>query len=124
MHNDNLKAESISIISFILDSNDDEQLISYIASGDVLHVLCESLSSSDANLFLPALKALGTILTSNDPLVIDRCLWAGLLSQLSALLTEKVNCNSVKEVLWALSNVTADNSQHVGRFVELTTLFE
>jgi len=65
-------------ISYMADT-DDDHIIGIVASADVVHVITEALVSPDPTLFTPALKALGSILTSDDHEVLDRCLWSGCL---------------------------------------------
>jgi hypothetical protein len=69
------------------------------------------------------LKSLGSILTSNDHEVIDRCLWAECLSKLNGLM-EQIDDNNYggisvsREVCWALSNITAGNQQQVAKVID------
>jgi len=75
------------------------------------------MASQDLSLFIPALRVMGNILSSSDPQVIERCLWANVLDKLTNLLYQ-TNTNVIKESLWGLSNITAGPVSHVERFVE------
>ncbi len=81
------------------------------------------MQSSDPTLFIPALKALGSILTSNDHEVIDRCLWAECLSKMNSLLEQMNDANYggvsvTREMCWALSNITAGSKHQVDKVIE------
>lgn len=58
------------------------------------------------HVFIPALRAVGNILTTNDNSVIERCLYLGVLDKLTALLYS-TSGNIIKECCWALSNICA-----------------
>ena len=91
---------------------DDDHIIGIVASADVVHVITEALVSPDPTLFTPALKALGSILTSDDHEVLDRCLWSGCLLKLNTLVEqmgEMARSSLIREVCWAVSNITAGN---------------
>ncbi len=83
-----------------------------MATPDILHVLCEELGSGNDLLYVPSIKCLGVILSTNDQTVIDRALWAGLLTKTGELLESILRGFSrgkklLKEICWALSNLTA-----------------
>jgi len=75
------------------------------------------LSSSELTLFVPALRAIGNIMTSDDPRVVERCIWNGAIDQLTPLLFQS-NSNIVKEAIWALSNIAAGSSNQVSALVD------
>jgi len=83
--NEEVVSDSLWVLSYISDTDNDDWL-ERVAQGDVLHVLCQALLSDNMSLYVPAVKALGSILTSNDPMVIDRCLWSSFLENLAILL--------------------------------------
>ena len=73
------------------------------------------------------MKCLGVILSTNDHSVIDRALWAGLLTKTGELLESILRGFSrgkkiLKEICWALSNLTASESHHVEKFAESSCL--
>jgi hypothetical protein len=66
---------------------------------------------------------MGVILSTNDHNIIDRCLWANVLSKFSDLIESiaqgRVKGRKfVKEICWALSNLTASAKHHVEKFAE------
>lgn len=77
------------------------------------------LGEKDLHLFVPALRCLGNILTSNDSRVVERCLWEGCLDKLTNMLYQS-NSNIIKESCWALSNITAGPGAHVAKFIDST----
>jgi len=70
--------------------------------------ICHCLSEKDITIYVPALRTIGNILTSNDHNVVDLCLWEGCLDRLTNILYT-TNSNLIKETLWALSNISAGN---------------
>lgn len=92
-------------ISYIADTSDDE-IIDYVSQGDTIARLIDQLSATDITLYVPALRSVGNILTTNDQRVIERCIWHGVIDKLTAILFQS-NSNLIKECLWALSNITA-----------------
>jgi len=100
------------------DTSDDD-LIDRIASSENVARICHHLGEKNASLFIPALRCIGNLLTSNDPQVVERCLWEGCLDKLTNMLYQ-TNSNIIKECCWALSNITAGPTHHVEKFVEST----
>ena len=94
-----------------------------MATPEILHVLCEELGSGNELLYVPSVKCLGVILSTNNQSVIDLALWAGLLTKTGELLEGIFKGFSgrkklLKEIFWALSNLTASGSHHVEKFAE------
>ena len=109
-------SDSLWAINYMVETENDA-IIQFIATADVLHIIIQCLLSPDPTHFIPALKALGSILTTNDHEVIDRCLWGNCLTGLDQLL-QNINGDSnygsisvTREICWALSNITAGNLQ-------------
>ena len=102
-------------ISYLLDTDDDDR-IGYIAQQDLIHKVVDLMGSKDLCVYIPSLRVMGNILSASDPAVIERCLWANVLDQLTNLLYQ-TNHNLVKESLWALSNISAGPCSHVERLV-------
>lgn len=75
------------------------------------------MGASDTSLYIPGLRAMGNILSSSEPSVIERCLWSGVVDKLTSLLYQ-TNSNTVKEALWGFSNITAGPNQHIKKFVD------
>ncbi len=63
------------------------------------------------------MRAIGNILTASDPMIVERCLWLGVLDKLTNLLYQS-NSNIIKECLWSFSNITAGPSSHIEKFIE------
>ena len=78
INDDTVVSDCLWTICYMVET-DDDNIIGIVASADVIHVITEALVSPDPILFTPALKAIGSILTTNDHEVIDRCLWSGCL---------------------------------------------
>ena len=119
---DKVKSDCLWILSQVLIS-EDESIIQLVSSPDILYQLCEAIASEDHTLFVPAVKAMGVILSTNDHNIIDRCLWANVLSKFSDLIESiaqgRVKGRKfVKEICWALSNLTASAKHHVEKFAE------
>ena len=83
-----------------------EEIIAKVATDANVARICNMLTEKDFHLFVPALRANGNILTTNDSGIIDRCLRHTVLDRLTPLLFEP-NSNIVKECCWALSNISA-----------------
>ena len=83
----------------------------------MVHKVIELMGSKDLCVYIPALRVMGNILSASDPAIIERCLWANILDQLTNLMYQ-TNHNIVKESLWALSNISAGPCSHVERFVQ------
>lgn len=94
-----------------------------VSSADILHELSEAVGSENQVLYVPAVKSLGVILSTNDHTIIDRALWANLLTKFGELIESIMRgfCKGKKllrDICWALSNLTAGNSHHVDAFTE------
>jgi hypothetical protein len=119
--NEDVVSDCLWTLCYFSDTDDDAQLGS-IAQPDVLHVFCQSLENEKLGIYLPALKSIGSILSSNDQMVIDRCLWAGCLDQIATFIDHSLVQGShhnfyLREACWALSNLTASNEGCVEKFV-------
>lgn len=80
-------------------------------------MLVSKLSSPDTSHFIPALRAVGNILTCSNPEVVERCLFAEVISGLTGLLMQ-TSTPVIKEALWSFSNITAGPCLHVKAFAE------
>lgn len=96
--------------------NKEDNVISFIAQTDVIARIIQFLENTDVTVYVPALRAIGNILTANDPAVIDRALFNNVLDALTPMLFQS-NSNIIKETLWAFSNVTASAENHCEAFV-------
>ena len=96
---------------------DDDMLIGQIAQGEILPKVIQCVGEKDFSVFVPALRALGNILTTNDHEIIERALFEGALDKLTTILYSP-NANLIKEVCWALSNITAGPASHITQLIE------
>ena len=103
-------------MSYLADTADDN-IIAMVASGQTLPLLIEGMASKDFSVFVPSLRAIGNILTTYDPELIDRCISNKVLNGLTNLLYA-TNASIIKECCWALSNITAGSSDHIEMFLE------
>ena len=94
-----------------------DALIDFLATDIVLPKIIESLSNPETTIYVPALRCIGNMISSNNSQLIDRCLWLDLFDKLTVLLYQS-NSNVLKECLWTFSNITASTSIHVAKFVE------
>lgn len=104
-------------ISYLVEE-ENEEVINEVAQADVIHQICEALTADDMNFTVPALKAIGSIMTSNNQDVINRCLYCNAIDRIGELIKANPEGNFSKEGCWALSNVTASTSDHIQRFIE------
>lgn len=104
-----------------MSDTQDDDLIDKIASPENIGRIIHDLGEKDIHIFVPALRSIGNILTSNDAKVIERCLWEGCLDKLTNLLYSS-NSSIIKETCWALSNITAGPPHHIKKFIESTAL--
>jgi hypothetical protein len=64
----------------------DDTIIDFVSQHDTLAKLIENVGSSELTIFVPALRAVGNIMTTNDPSIIERCIFCGVLEKLTAIL--------------------------------------
>lgn len=103
-------------LSYIADTQDDE-LLDMVGQPDILTQLVTSLGDKELSIFVPALRAVGNILTTNDPAVVQRALWIGVVDKLTHILYQS-NSNIVKECLWAFSNISAGTGDQAKAILE------
>lgn len=100
-----------------MSDSEDDALIEQIASVDTLAKIIQELGSQDVSLYVPALRCIGNILTTNDSRIVERCLFNGVLDKLTNLLYQN-NSNIIKECLWGFSNISAGSSAHIESLVD------
>lgn len=103
-------------VSYLSDASE-QHVQAVCESADVLARLVELVSSGERKFVLPALRALGNILTGSDSqtqMAID----AGFLAALPSLLNSR-HQSVLKEACWALSNITAGTRSQCHQVVEL-----
>lgn len=76
-----------------------------------------SLGEKELVIFVPALRAVGNILTTNDPQIVQRAMWIGVVDKLTNILYQS-NSNIIKECLWAFSNISAGTSDQAKAILE------
>lgn len=74
------------------------------------------MGAKEFEVFVPALRTMGNIATTNDTSIIERCLWHGVIDKLYDLL-QSSNSNIIKESLWTLSNICASCQTHISSLV-------
>ena len=67
--NSDIVSDCLWTLSYMADTNDDV-VIDSIAQSDLLAKLCEWLGDREFTIFVPALRAIGNILTTNDHRII------------------------------------------------------
>jgi importin subunit alpha-1 len=75
------------------------------------------MGSKDHSIFVPSLRCMGNILTTNENEIIERCLFHGVLTPLTAIMNSN-SSNMIKECCWAISNITAGPTGHIDSFIE------
>jgi len=66
-------------VSYLADTDDDSQ-IEFLAQPDLVQKVVEHMGSKDLSVYIPALRVMGNILSTSDPQVVERCLWADVLN--------------------------------------------
>jgi len=61
-----IMSDCLWTLSYITNTSDD-QLLDHIAQNDMMARLCESLTSTDLSIYVPSLRVVGNILSTNDP---------------------------------------------------------
>lgn len=64
--NNEIISDSTWVASYLADTTDDN-IIEMVAAGETLPLLIQGMSSKDFSVFVPSLRAVGNILTTNDP---------------------------------------------------------
>eukprot|EP00347_Sterkiella_histriomuscorum_P007064 403350389 len=111
-----INSDALWTLSYMADTKTDA-LINDIASDEVVGRVCQFMGEKDLSIFVPALRCMGNILTTDNHAIIDKCLWHQVLDRLSHMLFSS-NSNVIKECCWALSNIAAGTQLHIQRMVE------
>lgn len=64
------------------------------------------MKAKDMDLFIPAMRVFGTILTTNDDIAIANYIQCGLLDGILSLI-QSPNTSVLRESLWLISNIVA-----------------
>ena len=87
----------------------------------VTEAIIELLRSDNAFTVHSSLRAIGNVLTANDRYTAH-CIDCGVLQPLHALMhrffAQSVNHEKLKEICWAISNITAGPSEHIIKVIE------
>ncbi len=96
--------------------------------GGAFKIIAESMCSTDDNIFVPALRTVGNILTSEDStLLINFIAECNVLVQLNHVISKRLSTSSnvvLKECLWAVSNMAAGDQQCIQLILQTEGLFE
>ncbi|KAL9263460.1 Importin subunit alpha-1-like protein [Drosera capensis] len=129
-----LVSPALPTLERLIRSNDDEVLtdacwaLSYLSDGTndkiqavieagVCPVLVQLLMHPSTSVLIPAVRAVGNIVTGDDmqtQFVIDN----GVLRSLLGLLTNNHKKSIKKEACWTISNITAGNKQQIQAVIE------
>ncbi|CDW81557.1 karyopherin alpha [Stylonychia lemnae] len=109
-------SDALWTISYLCDTQNDN-VIDKAAKQQNIARICQCLAEKEIYVYVPALRCIGNMLTSNDSQITDICLWEGVIDRLTSLLFS-TNSNLIKESLWALSNITAGTQPQVDKFVD------
>ena len=103
------------------DSNDDIHLINIMNQSNITKNLIKLLGSKNVYTVHSTLRAVGNILTGSDEYT-QKCIEYGVLSYLHNLLkqfySQNPNNAKLKEICWAISNITAGPRQHIIAVIE------
>lgn len=102
-------------LNYIADT-EDEDLIESLASSEILPRVISSIGDKEHKVFVPALRCLGNILTTDDQQIVEKAIFWGALKQMSTLLYSS-NSGLIKECCWALSNICAGPPEHISLLV-------
>lgn len=70
------------------------------------------MNVSDRQVFIPALRCMGNIMTADDSRIVQMALDNGILQKLCMLLQNGPS-GVLKEALWAVSNICAGPTDHI-----------
>ena len=85
LEDDAIKSDCLWTLSYLVSAETDD-VINVIAQNDVLHQITECLNSDSEMLYIPALKTVGTVTTTDNKDVIDRLLWCGVFDKIKCCL--------------------------------------
>lgn len=71
-------SDSLWAVNYVAD-NDNEEIYQEIAGTDLLAKLISFIGSKDMSIFVPALRGIGNMLTTNNHAIIERALFLGLI---------------------------------------------
>ena len=118
-----LKGMSLSMqdalwaLAYLVEQADDNFITQVCQGKDTMKYLIEYLTSPLEEEMVPALRAIGNILSSTTPENIDLFLYEGGLSALDHLMVTDQSVQKMKEILWSCSNITAGTEDQIANFL-------
>lgn len=88
LEDDTIKSDCLWTLSYLAGAETDD-LINLVSQNDILHLITECLNSDYPMLYIPALKIIGAITTSDNKEIIDRLLWCGLFDKITYCLQKQ-----------------------------------
>jgi hypothetical protein len=104
-------------LSYLADSAHAGRAITMMAESGSVAFLMQYVDCKDARNFVPALRAIGNICSSDEHIIIDTMVELKLLQNLHKMM-HSCSVNIKKEICWVISNLMAGVSTHVDKFVE------
>lgn len=110
-----IMSDCLWALNYIADT-DDEALLESLASSEIMPRVISCIGDKEHKVFVPSLRCLGNILTSDDSQIVEKAIFLGALKQMSAILYSS-NSGLIKECCWALSNICAGPPDHISLLV-------
>ena len=123
MEQDEIKSDCLWSIYYATD-NDDLNLIFLMEQTELMVKVIDMLGEKEQEVFIPAMRAVGNVLTSNvNEEVLSYYIGVGLLKNLSELFNS-ANTSIQKEVLWCVSNIVAGPASHIQQVVDQRSIMD
>mmetsp|Transcript_2123 Transcript_2123/g.3748 ORF Transcript_2123/g.3748 Transcript_2123/m.3748 type:complete len:104 (-) Transcript_2123:651-962(-) len=74
--------------------------------------------------FSPAIKILGTVLSSANSENTDLFLFHGGLDRINEMFSRQLDQTTLRELIWCCSNITADSDEHIKIFLDHQELLD
>ncbi|KAJ1639777.1 importin alpha [Pavlovales sp. CCMP2436] len=113
-------SDALWALSYLTDG-DDSRITAVLESGVALQ-LVQCMTNSSSRMKVPAVRAIGNIVTGND-LHTQAIVNAGALPVLGQLITTGAKVQERKEACWAISNIAAGTPQQLAAVVSSGVLF-
>jgi hypothetical protein len=104
--------EGAGILQAMTNQNEDP-IIEAVAKNNTIDRLCTLLSTYIGNqqIIERCVMTLGNLSTSNNHEIIDDIVSSGFLDRIYTLMHSMTSVNLVKDYMWAISNLVADNEK-------------
>jgi hypothetical protein len=102
--------DALWILAYGTESHGDETCDMTVKTG-LIPLVCRTLTNGDIALLNPSVRIIGNILASSSHYAIEAVIHSGVVPVLTQLLHHPKQ-TIVKEVVWSLSNLCADNDKH------------